>query len=137
MITIIKNTKNKVALTLSEESSLTTQDWLLKLTNDVTGAETQRVVALHDISEPPSRANIFEITESDSEDLLQSVVSLSPSGQWTYEAYEMAPSSPRNMDPSQAVKLVEAGRCLVVDPYETHNNFFDEHENKNSPVFEG
>lgn len=136
MISITKNTLNKVALTLSEKASSPTSDFLLELINDIVGTPSKRVIALYDTGGFP-RANIFEIQENATEDLANSIVCLSPTGQWTYNAYEMTPGSPRNMDPAQAIKIVETGICLVNDPGETKNNFFDEDENKNSPVFEG
>lgn len=134
---IVKNSTNKIALTLTEKATTVNHDWLLKLTNDTVGLTSTRVIALTDIGEYPERANIFLITESGDEDLVNSTVNLSPAGQWTYYAYEMAPSSPRNMNPAQALKMVESGRCLVTDPTEITNHFFNDEEVKNTPVFEG
>lgn len=136
---IIKNSINKVVLTLTENSISSNSDYLLKLTNDTTGQSAQKIIALTDTSSyyQKQRANIFTITESTNEDLTNSIVNLTPSGQWTYKAYEMNPSSPRNMDESQSIKMVESGICLVIDNEETKNNFFNNEEVKNNSVFEG
>lgn len=135
---IKKNTvNNNITLTLTEKASAVNSDWLLKLTNDIAGSDSERLIALHDIGEYPSRANIFNITESVNEDLVNSIVCLNPTGQWSYEIFEMAPSSPRNMDTSQAIKMVETGRCFVEDDNELKENFFNDEDKKNSAVFEG
>lgn len=131
---IVKGQQNKIALTLTEKAVNADSDWLIKLTNDTTGHE--KVFAVDDISQFQERSNIFYITESSNEDLRNGTVSLSPSGQWTYTAYEMAPGSPRNLNPADALKIVEVGRALVFDPSENQIVNFDVDEKKNNAVFE-
>lgn len=131
---IIKGQANKVAATFTEKATESDSDWLLKFSNDTTGLS--KIFAVYDISEYKDRANVFYITESDNEDLQEGRVSLSPSGQWTYTAYEMAPSSPRNLDPDDALGIVETGRVLVYDSTESSKIFFDEDDTKNNKVFD-
>lgn len=132
---IVKGSVNKVALTLSEKATGQNSEWLIKLTNSITGEKTEKVFAVYDLSNFP-RANIFNITESVNEDLGNGTVSLSPSGEWSYIAYEMASSSPRNLDPNDALGIVETGVCVVFDPTESQKVFFDEEDNKNNAVFD-
>lgn len=49
--------------------------------------------------------------------------------------YEMAESSPRNMDINDALAMVETGICNVYG--DSTNNTFSEGSTKNSPVFTG
>lgn len=131
---LLKNQVNKVALTLTEKALNADSEFLIKLTNETTGEE--KVFAVDDISEFPLRSNIFYITENDTEDLSNGTVSLSPVGQWSYIAYEMPQSSPRSLDPSQAIKTVEEGICTV-EGSDTEISAFNTDEDKNNPVFEG
>lgn len=130
---IVKGQSNKITLTLREKSTDTDSEYIIKLTNDFSGAV--KIFAVQEVSEYPTRANIFNVTESENEDLENGVVSLSLVGQWTYVAYEMAVSSPKNLDPDDALGIVETGRCEVVDDSEVPQSPFSEDEEKDSPVF--
>lgn len=130
---IVKGQTNKISLTLTEKCQEDDSEFILKLVNDFTKQE--KVVALTDVSDYPDRSNIFNIEENETENLSHGVVSLSPTGQWTYTAYEMEVSSPRNLDPDNAIKIVETGRCLVYLGSEHTVNVFDEDNNPESPSF--
>jgi len=131
---LIKNHVNTIALTLTEKAIANDSEWLIKLTNDVTGQS--KIFAVEDISEFQERANIFLIEENDTEDLRNGIVSLSPSGQWTYRVYEMAPSSPRNLETEYSLGEVKSGRALVEDLTENEKNNFDEDDQINNQVFD-
>lgn len=131
---IIKGQINKVALTLNEHATTNDSEWLIKFTNNITGQS--KVLAVTDISEYQERSNIFLIEESEDQDLSHSVIELSPTGQWVYTAYEMAPSSPRNMDVLDALTEVETKRVTVYDPNEFTTNNFSEDDEINNGVFD-
>lgn len=132
---IVKNQVNTVSLTLTEKATTDDPEWIIKFTNDTTGLS--KVVAVTDISDFQERSNIFLIEENDTEDLSSGVVSLSPSGQWTYTAYEMERSSPRSLDTDDALAEVETDMCKVYDATEGLTESFDEDDEINNPVFEG
>lgn len=131
---ILKNSVNKVALTLTEKAVNADSEFLLKFYNETTGGV--KVVAVDDISQYPLRSNVFLVTENITEDLSNGTVYLSPVGQWSYWAYEMAPSSPRNLNVADALKIVEEGICEVKGE-DASLGIFTEDEDKNNPVFEG
>lgn len=134
---IVKGTTNKISTPLIENAEDPDSEWLVKLTNDFTGLSTEKVFAVSDISLHKERSSVFLITESIAENLSNGIVSLSPSGKWSYVIYEMAPSSPRNLDPADAIKIVKEGIAHVFDPTEGAVVVFDTDEDKNNPVFEG
>ena len=100
------------------------------------GTYGSRVVAVDDLSTyiQRQRANIFNITESDNEDLSNGMVSLNPSGQWNYTVYEMYPSSPRSLDTSEALSIPETGICIVIGS--SSESVFTDDENKNNVTFD-
>lgn len=130
---IQKNTENTITLTLAEKSTLTSPDYLIKLTNDL--SKESKVIVLYDVSEYVESYNKFLITESDSEDLQNSIVSLSPVGKWSYSVYEMNVTSPRSNDTSLSVGIVETGICIV-EGEDKVRNFFTEEDNETNPVFD-
>jgi hypothetical protein len=131
---IVRGQTNKIALTLTEKATDENSDFIIELTNDVSGKA--KIFSVFDISEFPYRANIFLLTETENEDLSDGKIYLPITGQYTYRAYEMASSSPRNLNKSDAIKEVEIGRCTVYDPNEVSNVTFNEDENKDNAVFD-
>ena len=132
---IQKGIDNTVVLTLSEKSTLLSPEYLIEFTSNLAGSKTSKVVALTDISDYVESYNMFVITESNTEDLQNSIVYLSPVGKWSYIVYEMESSSPRNMNTADAVGIVETGICEVEGVDEVRN-VFDEDETKNNGVFD-
>ena len=132
---IQKGIDNTVVLTLSEKSTLLSPEYLIEFTSNLAGGKTSKVVAITDISDYVESYNKFIITESNTEDLQNSIVYLSPVGKWSYIVYEMESSSPRNMNTAEAVGIVETGICEVEGVDEVRN-VFDEDETKNNGVFD-
>ena len=130
---IQKNTTNNVVLTLAEKSTLLSPEYLLELISDVTGQV--KIIAIDDISQYVESYNKFEITESETEDLQNGIVYLSPVGKWKYNVYEMNSSSPRSLNISESVGIVETGICTV-EGDETVRNIFSDDDQKNNPVFD-
>ena len=129
---IAKSQQNTVVLTLNEKATTANPQWLFKLTNDQTGFS--KIFAAEDVSDYQERYNLFRITESSSEDLTDGIVSLT-AGRWSYVIYEMEESSPRNLDPEDALSEVETGICIVTGPDEQINNFTEDEE-KDNGVFD-
>jgi len=131
---IVKNILNKVPLTLSENASQPLHDWLFEFRNETTG--DTKTASLVDISVWPSRYNLFEITDSTTEDFYNGFINFTPTGSWTYKAYEMPVMSPPSLDKTLAYKLVKEGDFKVFDPDEIIDNSFNEDEVKNNGVFD-
>lgn len=104
MITIIQGQTNRVILTLSENQTLPVSDWLFEFTNDL---GNQKVIfSSSDISLNTCRYNEFMINEPLDADLPLI-------GFWSYRVYEMNPSSPIDLNPANAIGVVEQGKVLV------------------------
>lgn len=130
---IVKGQVNTVALTLSQEANNNDSEWIIEFINVL--SKQSKVVALYNISEYQERADIFEIEESDDEDVLNSIVSLTE-GQYDYKVYEMAPSSPRNIDTNDAIELIKEDICIVADESNVEDNSFNEEDNDSHGIFD-
>lgn len=116
MILIEKNKTNQVALTLTENSSLTGDTYyLFVFTND--GKNQEKIFTAPDISPYKDRYNHFEIAEySGGEDLLDGIIHLTgQTSQWTYKVYESnIPFSADTLDVIWTTRqVIEEGRVLV------------------------
>lgn len=134
MIYIIKGQANNCVFTFNEKASTSTYDVLFKFTNKLTGQS--KLFTGFDISPTKSRYNEFVITESLTENLYNSTVSLSPSGQWLYTAYEMLDTSPTSLLPVNAIGVLEIGEVYVYDSTENPTSVFNNDESKNNQVFD-
>lgn len=134
MIHIIKNTSRNISLTLNELATLTLFDVLFKFVNDTTG-ET-KIFSAQDISPATERYNEFVIIENAIEDLYNGKVELSPVGYWSYTIYEMAVTSPPDLDPTNAISILETGKVLVQSNAASTDVEFDDNDTKNNVVFE-
>lgn len=131
---IVRGQQNTVSIRLQANASTPNPEWLFKLTNDFTGHS--KIFAATDISDYTEGYNLFRIIESETEDLYNGRVTLSPSGQWTCEVYEMEQSSPNSLNPDDAIKLVKTEIWHVYDGSENQINNFDEEDDKDTPVFD-
>lgn len=131
---IRKNTANTVVIPLSQNQSSSVHDWLFEFRNETTG-DIKRCIA-EDISLFPARYNEFIITDSETEDPYNGTLNFSPTGSWTYKAYEMPITSPPSLDPANALKLVREDIFQVYDPNENTNVTFDTDEGKSNVVFD-
>ena len=130
---IYKGQNNKIGLTLKEKQTLTLSDFVIKFTNDITGRTN--TCALTDISSYPTRVNVFYVEEG-TNDPINAKVILNEEGQWTYEVHELPQSSPKILDLTQSVAILETGILFVKDTGEVNNTFHTD-ETKNNGVFEG
>ena len=134
MIFIRQNTTNNVPLTLNELATISPFDVLFEFTNDTTG--DSKIFAAQDVSPATERYNRFNIIESTSENLYVGQVELDPVGYWSYTIYEMNVSSPPDLDPTNAIKILEVGKVLVVPNSVSPDYVFNVDENKNNITFE-
>jgi len=131
---IYKGQNNKIGVTLKEKQTLTLSDFVFKFTNDMTGKSV--TCTSQDVSLYPDRINIFYIAENNTPDPINAVVSLNPSGMWTYEIYEVPQASPKILDISQSVAILETG-ILIVKDIESSVSTFNNDEDKNNSTFNG
>lgn len=135
MIQIIKGQANTVVVTLKEKQTLTNPDFLFELTNDQGGTVTRKLFTADDISSFNDRYNKFVITDSTTELPLQGQMNFTPAGYWSYTIYEMAQASPNDLDPDNAVKVLETGKAEVIDNTPSTDVEFDEDDNINNTTF--
>jgi len=124
MITINKNTVNKIALTLSEKSLLTGTTYnLFVFENAATGE--QKIFTASDYSPYKQRYNLFDITESaTTQNTLTGQIYMSGNtSQWNYKVYESATAFSSNTLHVSATTgtILESGRVLL-DGEENNNN---------------
>lgn len=136
MIRIEKNSANTVVLTLTENQTITNPDYLFEFTNDTTG-EVKLFTASDQAStvEKP-RFNEFIITDSTVELPYSGQMDFSPIGWWTYVVYEMAQGSPNDLDPDNALSILETGKVDVWDGTASTDVTFTEDEDKDNVVFD-
>lgn len=105
MILLNPNIVNKVALTLSELSTISNPRFLFTLTNK----QSKEIVSFIgvDSSLYPYRYNLFEIEVKPNPILLNNEVDLVLGDEYDYEVREQASST--NLDPTQAGTLLEVG----------------------------
>ena len=114
MIKIIKNSTNRVVLSLTENVTLTgTTYFLFEFTNDDTNDSV--LFTASDVSPNIPRYNEFSIIEtgSTSTNLTGGTINLEPSGYWKYNMY--AQTSPTNIALSGVTGgPIEKGKVLVI-----------------------
>lgn len=131
MIILEKNNANTCVFTLNENQTTTTHDWVFVFTHDTTG-QTKTFTGT-DIS-TVERFNEFIITDNPTENFFDSTCDFEI-GSYSYVAYEMAQTSPVNLDITAALAQVEVGRAYVYDPNADEVNYFTEDDTKNSGEF--
>ena len=120
MLLINQASNNYMTMTLKEKATLSTPYYLFVFTSDVNRSE--KIFTATDLSDYPARYNKFLITETSGTELLTSgVVTLSPTGFWSYKAYEQV--LPYNLDVANTTSLVEQGRINVVGTPTTRSTY--------------
>lgn len=111
MIKINKNANNTIIATLAEKATLSEPFYLFVFTSDVD--KTEVIFTAQDTTEFNERYNKFLITEtSGTVDYTSGVINLTPTGFWSYKAYEQVDSS--NLLVANTTSLVEVGRVKVI-----------------------
>jgi len=134
MITLTKNSANTVILTLTEKKTLADPDYLFKLTNDITGKD--KIFAGTDLSAYPDRYNEFTITDNPIEIPLSSQMDFSPVGYWSYTIYEMNQASPNDLNPANAVGVLETGKANVISGSPSTDVEFSDDDDIDNVVFD-
>lgn len=127
MILIKQANSNRVVLTLNELMTIPTCDFLFKVVNDTTG--DIQIFSAVDISPATTRYNEFTVIEPT--DFIGSLC-----GYHTYTIYEMTPASPPDLDPANALSVLEIGKLLVVSNTATTDVAFDVDDAKDNVVFD-
>lgn len=117
MIVINKNTLNTVVLTLTETTQLPNAYYLIEFISTITKENATCLPT--DISTHTGRYNSFEIVERENANGIFGEVYLPHEGFYNYKVYAQLSSA--NLNPANALELVETGLAYVVGPSsETH-----------------
>jgi len=110
MFIITRGSVNKIILTLTEKSTLSTPTYLFEFTHDIT---RQSVIFIsHDTSLYKSRYNSFLITETSGvNDFLNGVITLPSTDFYSYRVFEQ--SSTTNLLISNTGAMVENGKFII------------------------
>jgi len=112
-------------LTLTEKTTVTNPTYLFEFKNLQTNTSIYFISI--DTSTAKNRYNKFVIQETDgAENLLNSIITLSLEGQYSYVIREQA--STTNLDPSLSGAIVETGKVTLVGSEEitpTYNSEFE------------
>lgn len=124
MITINKNSSNYVTVTLQEKTTITNPVYLFRFVCDLTGKEI--VFTSTNLSTNTLRYDRFLIVEDviGNQDLYNGVINLKDTGDYTYYVYEIASSSPQDLDYNNATSEVERGKMICFDSTETTTSSF-------------
>jgi hypothetical protein len=128
-----KNSSNTVVITLNENQTTTSHDWLFEFTNQMTGAV--KYCYTTDLSLYPNRYNKFIIIDNSTEIPTAGQLDFTPSGTWGYKVYEMPISSPPSLSPIGYLSVTEERECIVLDNPGAEIVNFDEEETKNNAIF--
>lgn len=121
MIAIYPGVTNSVALTLNEKKTSNNTDVLFEFINQSSGLI--KLFTQTDISPATSRYNLFEVRNTTTENFYNGQVNLTPAGSWLYNVYEMPVSSPPDLNPNNAIKLLEQGKVQVRELTATSSTF--------------
>lgn len=125
MIIINKNSSNYVTVTLQEKTTITNPVYLFRFVCDLTGKEV--VFTSTNLSTNTLRYDRFLIIEDvlNNQDLYSGVINLKDTGDYTYYIYEIASSSPQDLDYNNAIGEVERGKMTCFDSTETTTSSFN------------
>lgn len=102
-------TNEKIALTLTEKTTISNAFYLFELESDQT---KDKYYFIGDETLNTSRINLFTITEG-VDDPLNSSIILGYVGFYSYKIY--AQTSSTNLDPTLSDETVQTGKCKLID----------------------
>ena len=132
MILIEKQATNTVIVTLKEKQTISPAAFVFKFKHDQSGEE--KIFAAQDLSLFTDRYNQFQIVEDETEDFYAATVELQL-GYHHYWVYQVTPSSPPSITPSDVV--LEVGKVLVVDPNKPSDAVYTSNDGINNVVYNG
>jgi YbbR domain-containing protein len=109
MIYLVQDTDNKVVLTLTEKTTISTPYYLFEFIND--DSNNSKIFTGVDISTNLSRYNEFLIVLNSTEDLENSIIDLPATGFYKYNVYST--SVLNDLDINNVTELVETGKIYV------------------------
>lgn len=121
MITINRGATNSCVFTLNESTTIPNASYIIKFHSNQ-NFEDKIMWLNNDLTDSPVRYNYYIITESDSEDLNNNTISLSPAT-YDYTVYETI-SATLSLD--YADGIVEQGLVKVNGTYSNIQKFSDE-----------
>lgn len=111
MIRILKGQNNLIVVTLLEKTTLTIPTYLFKFTNDLTH-QVVKFIATNQ-SDATYRYDRFLITEtSGATNVSSGVITLNPTGFWSYAIFEQ--TSTTNLNEDLTTGVVETGKVQVI-----------------------
>lgn len=127
MINIVRGQSNTVVVTLTEKTTIDLDiagsGYVFEFTNPMT--HEVFVFTATDISTAKGRFNQFTVTEDDTADLENGIVTMQPTGTWLYRAYETEDVAQAITDQSvSGLSEVENGIVLVTET-ETPKDVYD------------
>lgn len=134
MIIINKNSNNTFQLTLTENITLSSPNYLFEFKSDISNEAVCFIAS--DTSAYQERYNEFTVTETSGTNILTSgTITLEPMGLWTYRVFEQTsatnlnPSLANNTTPLEIGKVRVKGNSTVDwDFYDGDNITFDVNE---------
>lgn len=112
MIHINKDETNQVVMTLTE-LMIDSNNWVyLLFTNETTNQTTDILLSMN-LSPSRGRYDLFEIVEKENAIAENQEVYFNATGFWKYDAYEVSPDSPLDLENLTLIKKLETGRCNV------------------------
>jgi hypothetical protein len=124
MIIINKNSNNTFQLTLTENITLSSPNYLFEFKSDISNESVCFIAS--DTSAYQERYNQFTVTETSGTNILTSgTITLEPMGLWTYRVFEQTSSS--NLNPSLANNTtpLEIGKVRVKGNSTVDWDFYD------------
>lgn len=134
MIIIEKANTNSVTLTLSERVTISPVTFVFKFVGDQSGRE--KLFTSQDLSPSKDRYNLFEIEETESENLYEGKVTLEE-GYHHYYVYQVDVTSPPTITLDGSETLLEQGKALVRDASTPSDSIYTENDGKNNVVYNG
>jgi hypothetical protein len=119
MIWINQGQSNEIAVTLTENCTLSQPNFLFRFVNDETHNEYAFIAS--DESQFPARYNKFTILETSDPDTLDGEIELPKTGLYHYYIYEQESDS--NLDYTLSTGLVEQGKLTVPGDSPTVNAY--------------
>jgi len=124
MIIINKNSNNTFQLTLTENITLSSPNYLFEFKSDISNESVCFIAS--DTSAYQERYNEFTVTETSGTNILTSgTITLEPMGLWTYRVFEQTSST--NLNPSLANNTtpLEIGKVRVKGNSTVDWDFYD------------
>jgi|DEB19_MinimDraft_3_1074340.scaffolds.fasta_scaffold40607_2 hypothetical protein len=124
MIIINKNSNNTFQLTLTENITLSSPNYLFEFKSDISNESVCFIAS--DTSAYQERYNEFTVTETSGTNILTSgTITLEPMGLWTYRVFEQTSSTNLNPSLADSTTPLEIGKVRVKGNSTVDWDFYD------------